>query len=636
LNRVVNSTDKKALVRAISRLSEIHGGIADLRHQLCERISEGPTKDSSFLRARTTMERLAITIPRRIEVLREKDKRLDSFMGKRDKALVSMQSIKSDLDEAKRRPDFQQRLTAIKKIHLSVVNMQYEVNRVLNEHAVLEQEVASSQFDVDPELSCKMHTFKDSWTKLSSEIRHLTAGGSIVSEASESGVELSATESGQQASVVQSPSSHTSGESCVSRTTYSQSSFHSEEAHLDVDDIACKVERELQQMLEEATASNLPVDDPATIRGVVERQQQVMRRLESKRDYLDSLVSTSRSRGGESVSASTDVLQSRVGVLRDQLDVTKHRVLSRKSECTAMASDSEQFARKLNEIDSWLDRLEGILQSTYPVGQTLDVLEHQHQCTMDALKELSKYDHHIKLFMQVRHCISEKGLTACNNVCLLKVCERMVTVYSRDHTQQVVSSRTKVHDQHINLVAEFTKRRNEIQAVQNSFASYDRSIERFFDWLFDIESSVEQLESEASGSPDRQRALRQRFDNIKHEIHDKDRVFNALAKTGNGLLGKMAQEEKMMLSQKLSEMNSRWKALQNKMLGINMAIQSSAQKAATTATDDEQHVPISVQHASLRDHTDWVLRKKRELASLSLDGDVKGLRRQFEEHTSFR
>ena len=39
-----------------------------------------------------------------------------------------------------------------------------------------------------------------------------------------------------------------------------------------------------------------------------------------------------------------------------------------------MASDSEQFARKLNEIDSWLSRLDGIYQSTYPLGQTLDVL----------------------------------------------------------------------------------------------------------------------------------------------------------------------------------------------------------------------------------------------------------------------
>jgi hypothetical protein len=74
----------------------------------------------------------------------------------------------------------------------------------------------------------------------------------------------------------------------------------------------------------------------------------------------------------------------------------QHRVLSRKSECTAMASDSEQFARKLHEINSWLSRLDGILASSHPIGQTLDVLESQHQTAMDGLKELSKYGHHIR------------------------------------------------------------------------------------------------------------------------------------------------------------------------------------------------------------------------------------------------
>ena len=38
----------------------------------------------------------------------------------------------------------------------------------------------------------------------------------------------------------------------------------------------------------------------------------------------------------------------------------------------------------------------------------------------------------------------------------------------------------------------------------------------------------------------------------------------------------MASEEKTMLSQKLSEMSSRWKGLQNKMLDINLMLQKSS------------------------------------------------------------
>ena len=102
----------------------------------------------------------------------------------------------------------------------------------------------------------------------------------------------------------------------------------------------------------------------------------------------------------------------------------------------------------------------------------------------------------------------------------------------------------------------------------------------------------------------------------------------------------MASEEKTMLNQKLSEMSSRWKGLQNKMLDINLMLQKTSTEIKPENDDDNDDssskIHISVLHANLRDHMDWVLRKKRELASLSLDGDVKGLKRQFEEHASFK
>lgn len=104
-------------------------------------------------------------------------------------------------------------------------------------------------------------------------------------------------------------------------------------------------------------------------------------------------------------------------------------------------------------------------------------------------------------------------------------------------------------------------------------------------------------------------------------------------------MSKMANDEKTMLEQRLSEMSSRWKSLQNKMLDINLMLQKTEEFKEESHADDEGHTPqihISVLHANLRDHMDWVLRKKRELASLSLDGDVKGLKRQFEEHASFK
>ena len=42
----------------------------------------------------------------------------------------------------------------------------------------------------------------------------------------------------------------------------------------------------------------------------------------------------------------------------------------------------------------------------------------------------------------------------------------------------------------------------------------------------------------------------------------KDREFNALSRFGDKLLRSLSQDEKVVLAQRLSEVNQRWKALQ--------------------------------------------------------------------------
>ena len=106
----------------------------------------------------------------------------------------------------------------------------------------------------------------------------------------------------------------------LSPTTCSQSSFQSDEAQLEINDLATQVESELQEMLEEATQPVL-VHEPMVIRKEVEKQQQVMRRLESKRDYLDAFASNG------SKGKSEEDLHARIGVLREMCNVIKHRVI---------------------------------------------------------------------------------------------------------------------------------------------------------------------------------------------------------------------------------------------------------------------------------------------------------------------
>ena len=503
MSKPVNVSDQKSLHDMITKLSKIYEGIGDLRSQLCHRINTDQTKEVALLKARTSIERLAISIPRRIDLLKDKMNRLETMIAKRDSVQAKIFDLSDGLKKLQSIDDQSKQHMAIKSMNLTLANMQYEVNRVLNDFGGLEREILANQFDIHPDVAIPMQNLKEEWLKITGKIRHLAATGArisspvlnvknkIVDDSSSNGctttINYNNNSQLQQKQQHQPPDSTsesapittlTSSEvsACsLSPTTCSQSSFQSDEAQLEINDLASQIESELQNMLEEATQP-VSVHEPSIIRKEVEKQQQVMRRLESKRDDLDTFATGNGCKG----KTTEEDLHARIGVLREMCNVIKHRVISRKSECTAMASDSEQFARKFNEIDSWLTRLDGIFQSTYPLGQTLDVLEHQHQSTMDALKELSKYDHHIKLFVQV--------------------CERMNNLYSRDNTEEIVDARQKVDERHKKLVAEFTQRRNEIQAVQNSFASYNKSVERFFDWLFDVETVVEQLENDCESN----------------------------------------------------------------------------------------------------------------------------------------
>ena len=94
----------------------------------------------------------------------------------------------------------------------------------------------------------------------------------------------------------------------------------------------------------------------------------------------------------------------------------------------------------------------------------------------------------------------------------------MCHVYGRDDTTKIANHQKNVEQRHKSLAADFTKRRNEIQAMQNSFTSFDNSVERFFEWLFDVESTVEQLGGDVEASPKTRKALCQKFEDIKVSV----------------------------------------------------------------------------------------------------------------------
>ena len=157
-----------------------------------------------------------------------------------------------------------------------LINPFLKVNRVLNDFACLEREVANHQMEMDTDTSTEMLALKSAWLNLSAEVRHL-ATGCIDSKRPLDFGSASDTATTANPSLTSPQSTYSiTNESCVSPTTCSQSSFLSDESQVDFDDMAARIEKELQQILEEATQLDLAVDDPVAIRAVVDHQQQVI------------------------------------------------------------------------------------------------------------------------------------------------------------------------------------------------------------------------------------------------------------------------------------------------------------------------------------------------------------------------
>ena len=149
--------------------------------------------------------------------------------------------------------------------------MQYEVNRVLNEFACLEREVAHQQMEVEVHTSSEMMALKTAWLQVSADARQLATSAD-----NKRPLDLGGGSVSDHASLTSPQSTYSiTNESCVSPTTCSQSSFLSDESQVDFDDLAARIEKELQQILEEATQLDLAVDDPDAIRTVVDHQQRV-------------------------------------------------------------------------------------------------------------------------------------------------------------------------------------------------------------------------------------------------------------------------------------------------------------------------------------------------------------------------
>ncbi|KAG5680613.1 hypothetical protein PVAND_010107 [Polypedilum vanderplanki] len=114
---------------------------------------------------------------------------------------------------------------------------------------------------------------------------------------------------------------------------------------------------------------------------------------------------------------------------------------------------------------------------------------------------------------------------------------------------------------------------------------------------------------------------------LQSEIEAHRVVYDRLDGTGRKLLGSLtSQEDAIMLQRRLDEMNQRWNHLKSKSLAIRNRLESNSEHWNALLL-------------SLREMTEWVIRKDTELSSLShspVRGDAASLAKQLDDHKAFR
>ncbi|KAL4708040.1 hypothetical protein ACJJTC_014560, partial [Scirpophaga incertulas] len=115
------------------------------------------------------------------------------------------------------------------------------------------------------------------------------------------------------------------------------------------------------------------------------------------------------------------------------------------------------------------------------------------------------------------------------------------------------------------------------------------------------------------------------FQDLQSEIETHRDVYASLTGTGRRLLGSLSsQEDAVMLQRRLDEMNQRWHHLKAKSMAIRNRLESNAEHWSALLL-------------SLRELTEWVIRKETELNGLAPPrGDLSALLKQQDDHRAFR
>ncbi|XP_069963267.1 dystrophin, isoforms A/C/F/G/H isoform X7 [Bactrocera oleae] len=339
------------------------------------------------------------------------------------------------------------------------------------------------------------------------------------------------------------------------------------------------------------------VDDVDAVRLAIEKQEKVLRELKMKKPQLNELVHTAEVLKGD---VKRQQLQEKVTRLREHWDDTSQCVMQRAAQLKNMLGDSQRYETKRLELEKWLARMEARAERMGSVATTADVLEAQQKEQKSFHAELHQNKQQFELF---------NALT-----------QKLIAVYPSDDTTRIKKMTEAINQRYSNLNNGVINRGKQLHAAVHSLQSFDRAMDQFLAFLSESESLCESAEAEIDRNP-------LMFKDLQSEIETHRVVYDRLDGTGRKLLGSLtSQEDAVMLQRRLDEMNQRWNNLKSKSIAIRNRLESNSEHWNALLL-------------SLRELTEWVIRKDTEQSSLSvgpLMGDAASLQKQLDDHKAFR
>ncbi|KRG01228.1 uncharacterized protein Dmoj_GI23105, isoform K [Drosophila mojavensis] len=339
------------------------------------------------------------------------------------------------------------------------------------------------------------------------------------------------------------------------------------------------------------------VNDGDAVRQAIEKQEKVLRELKMKKPQLNELVHTAEVLKGD---IKRQQLQEKVTRLREHWDETSQCVLQRAAQLKSMLSDSQRFEAKRVELEMWLARMEQRAERMGTVATTADILEAQQKEQKSFHAELHQNKQHFDLFSELT--------------------QKLIAVYPNDDTSRVKKMTESINQRYTNLNNGVINRGKLLHAAVQDLQSFDRKMDQFLAFLSETETLCENAESDIDRNP-------MMFKDLQSEIETHRVVYDRLDGTGRKLLGSLtSQEDAVMLQRRLDEMNQRWNNLKSKSIAIRNRLESNSEHWNALLL-------------SLRELTEWVIRKDTELSSLGLGpvrGDAASLQKQLDDHKAFR